>query len=643
MAGNFFVIKAVGAAAEAGAGLAELVALGERVNSVTRTMGMALTSCTPPAKGSPLFELGDDEMEMGVGIHGEPGRSREKLAGANEIVDALVEAVVTDLPYGRGDKVALMINGLGGTPISELYLLYGRAHDQLQARGIEIARSYVGEYCTSLDMAGCSVTLVRLDDELVSLLDRARGSRHQNLLMRLAPFASRYTADAIDARDRPSRHRGGRQPFYTRAGARRTPPWAASAVLAVTNQHMCGMGGDLFALVQEDGTAPVALNTSGRAGSGRQDPDRLRGEGHSFMPRTGDIRCVPVPGCVDGWLALHSRYGRLPLARVLEAAMVYADEGFPTSHRSPGRPSRCKRFLAARTSLPRPTLVPSSGVPGWLGPCGQLPRADGPAFTEASSARASFAWERVSMSGPTWPRPSADWVEPLSVEAFGSRIWTTPPNSQGYLTLAAAWIADGLGLPDDTDDPLWAHLSVEAACQAAYDRTDVLHEHADGARLLAPERLAARRAAILPEAASLLPGSYGAGDTIYLCAVDRDRMGVSLIQSNAGSFGSGLPTSTGIFLQNRGVGFSLKPGHPAEYGPGRRPPHTLSPALSHHPTTASKPCSAPWEATPSHRSSCSCSAGSFTRARLSARRWGTTLGPVQRLGPRRLSDVVRRP
>ncbi len=171
VAGNFFVIKAVGAAAEAGAGLVELVALGERVNSVTRTMGMALTSCTPPAKGSPLFELGDDEMEMGVGIHGEPGRSREKLAGANEIVDALVEAVVTDLPYGRGDKVALMINGLGGTPISELYLLYGRAHDQLQARGIEIARSYVGEYCTSLDMAGCSVTLVRLDDELVSLLD----------------------------------------------------------------------------------------------------------------------------------------------------------------------------------------------------------------------------------------------------------------------------------------------------------------------------------------------------------------------------------------------------------------------------------------------------------------------------------------
>ena len=171
VAGNFFVIKAVGAASEQGADLDALVKLGERVNSVTRTMGMALTSCTPPAKGSPLFDLGDDEMEMGVGIHGEPGRRREKLASANEIVDELVEATASDGPYEKGDDVALMINGLGGTPVSELYLLYGRAHDQLKGRGLNVQRSYVGEYCTSLDMAGCSVTLVKLDDELVSLLE----------------------------------------------------------------------------------------------------------------------------------------------------------------------------------------------------------------------------------------------------------------------------------------------------------------------------------------------------------------------------------------------------------------------------------------------------------------------------------------
>ena len=170
VAGNFFVIKAVGAAAEQGADLDELLRIGAKVNAVTRTMGMALTSCTPPAKGSPLFELGDDEMEMGVGIHGEPGRRREKLASANEIIDELLEAVVSDLPYNSGDDVALMINGLGGTPISELYLLYGRAHSELAGRGIQVRRNYVGEYCTSLDMAGASLTLSRLDPEIDALL-----------------------------------------------------------------------------------------------------------------------------------------------------------------------------------------------------------------------------------------------------------------------------------------------------------------------------------------------------------------------------------------------------------------------------------------------------------------------------------------
>ncbi len=170
VAGNFFVMKAVGAASEQGADLDELVRIGEKVNSVTRTMGMALTACTPPAKGSPLFDLGDDEMEMGVGIHGEPGRSREKLASANEIIDQMLEAVRSDLPYEAGDDVALMINGLGGTPISELYLLYGRAHQVLTDQGINVRRNYVGEYCTSLDMAGASVTLVRLDDEIDGLL-----------------------------------------------------------------------------------------------------------------------------------------------------------------------------------------------------------------------------------------------------------------------------------------------------------------------------------------------------------------------------------------------------------------------------------------------------------------------------------------
>ncbi|QAY73865.1 dihydroxyacetone kinase subunit DhaK [Agromyces protaetiae] len=171
VAGNFFVIKAVGAAAEEGASLEELVRIGEKVNSVTRTMGLALTACTPPAKGEPLFDLGDDEIEIGVGIHGEPGRRRAKIVPSDELVDILLEPVVADLPFQSGDRVALMINGLGGTPISELYVAYGHAHEQLAAQGIEVVKSYVGEYCTSLDMAGASLTLVRLDDEIERLLD----------------------------------------------------------------------------------------------------------------------------------------------------------------------------------------------------------------------------------------------------------------------------------------------------------------------------------------------------------------------------------------------------------------------------------------------------------------------------------------
>ena len=170
VAGNFFVIKALGAASERGDDLDSLVALGQRVNSVTRSMGMALTSCTPPAKGSPLFELGPDEIEMGIGIHGEPGRRRDKIEPANEIADEMLEAIVSDLPYESGDEVAVMVNGLGGTPISELYLVYGHVHEALEGRGIRPVRSYVGEYCTSLDMAGMSLTLVRVDDELKELL-----------------------------------------------------------------------------------------------------------------------------------------------------------------------------------------------------------------------------------------------------------------------------------------------------------------------------------------------------------------------------------------------------------------------------------------------------------------------------------------
>lgn len=171
VAGNFFVMKACGAAAERGASLEELVRIGEEVNSRTRSMGMALTSCTPPAKGTPIFEIGDDEVEIGVGIHGEPGRRRDKIKPASEFVEEMFTAVYNDLDFKTGDRVAVMINGMGGTPISELYLLYGLAAKKCEEKGLVVVKNYVGNYCTSLEMAGYSITLVKLNDEIESLLN----------------------------------------------------------------------------------------------------------------------------------------------------------------------------------------------------------------------------------------------------------------------------------------------------------------------------------------------------------------------------------------------------------------------------------------------------------------------------------------
>lgn len=171
VAGNFFVIKCCGAAAEKGASLDELVALGNKVNSRVRTMGMALTSCTPPAKGTPIFEIGENEIEMGVGIHGEPGRRRMEMKPVHQIVEEMFKAVSEDIDFTAGDRVALMINGMGATPISELYIAYRDAAKFCEKAGFVVAKNYVGNYCTSLDMAGFSLTLLKLDDEIEALLN----------------------------------------------------------------------------------------------------------------------------------------------------------------------------------------------------------------------------------------------------------------------------------------------------------------------------------------------------------------------------------------------------------------------------------------------------------------------------------------
>jgi len=163
--------KICGAAAEEGKSLAEVTELCRRVNGEGRSMGMALTPCITPGSGQPSFELGENEMEIGIGIHGEPGRYREELKPADQIVERLASTVVDDLPFNQGDNVLAMVNGMGGTPLIELYIVYRALNTYLQGRGITITRRLIGDYITSLEMAGCSITLLRLDEELTRLWD----------------------------------------------------------------------------------------------------------------------------------------------------------------------------------------------------------------------------------------------------------------------------------------------------------------------------------------------------------------------------------------------------------------------------------------------------------------------------------------
>ncbi len=353
---------------------------------------------------------------------------------------------------------------------------------------------------------------------------------------------------------------------------------ATSAVLAVTTQHMCGMGGDLFALVHRPGAAPDALCAAGRAGRG-SDAVRLREDGHTTMPFRGDLRSATVPGCVDGWCSLHERHGRLPLADVLEPARRAAADGFAASP-----------LLALASTL----VADVAGADDYQGVvAGDRVRRPGVAAAltaVATGGRDAFYLGRVGASllelGAGLYAPDdleasqAEWVEPISLEVWGHRVWTVPPPSQGYLAPSAAWIAEGLALPSDPDDPLWAHLLVVAARGAGPDRPAALHASAAGGALRRAARLRPRRDAIDPGARTSPSAPAAAGGTIHLCTTDADGVGVSLIQSNASGWGCHIVIpGTGIFLHNRGIGFSLEPGHPAEVAPGRRPPHTLSPLL----------------------------------------------------------------
>ena len=169
--GEFLIWKTVGAKAEAGGSLEECKAIAEKVNQNTRTLGVALAPCTVPAKGTPTFVLAEDEMEYGVGHHGEPGRARLKVMTADQVTEKMTLELIEDLPFKAGDEVAVLINGLGATPALELYICFRKVKQVLEAKGMHVERSYVGEFFTALEMAGFSVTLLKLDAELKTLLD----------------------------------------------------------------------------------------------------------------------------------------------------------------------------------------------------------------------------------------------------------------------------------------------------------------------------------------------------------------------------------------------------------------------------------------------------------------------------------------
>ncbi len=360
---------------------------------------------------------------------------------------------------------------------------------------------------------------------------------------------------------------------------------AANAVLAVTSPHLCGIGGDLFALVHHHDGPPDALNASGRAGSGA-DPERMRAEGHTTMPMRDDVRAATVPGCVDGWCALHERHGRLPFAQVLAPARRLAEVGFPASPMlafmipSLAGVSGCDEVAA---------LVPRAGQrvrrPDLARTLAAVAEGGRAAFYQGSFGAGLVEVGAGEYDAADLARAQADWVPPLGARAWGHDLWTIPPNSQGYLILASARIVELVagaqpgGLPQ-ADDPAWVHLLVEASRLAGQDRLAALHEGADGATLIAEEHLVPLAGRFEPDHSSRVTVAGGGGDTTYLCVVDAEGTGVSLIQSNAKDFGCRVAVpGTGVLLHNRGTGFSLEPGHPGEYQPGRRPPHTLSPAL----------------------------------------------------------------
>ncbi len=362
---------------------------------------------------------------------------------------------------------------------------------------------------------------------------------------------------------------------------------AANAVLGVVAPETCGIGGDLFALVW-DGSEVTCLDASGWAGSG-SDAAALRQAGHTTIPPFHPVT-VTVPGCVAGWQALVVRHGRVPLGRLLEPALEFAAHGFPASQELSEAVRARESILAGQ---PAGQELLADGVPP--GPGAMLVRPSlaatltaiaqegPPAFYEGEPARAITRAVGGLLSPGDLAGYHPEWVEPLSLEVFGRTAWTIPPASQGYLTVMAAALFERLDAPADPEDPTYTHLQIEAYRAAAAGRDDLLADRRwvpDAFwSQLHPAALARMAGTIDRTRAGRYPApSPRPGGTAFLCALDGAGMGVSLIQSNFMGLGAGIGAA-GFFLHNRGAGFDLRPGHPNELAPGKRPLHTLSPTL----------------------------------------------------------------
>lgn len=371
---------------------------------------------------------------------------------------------------------------------------------------------------------------------------------------------------------------------------------AADAVLQVVYPQLVGLGGDIFVLLYDAGSNGLyALNGSGRSAAGATI-ERLRDLGHTEMPRFG-VHAVTVPGCVHGWGEAAQRFGRLGLARALQPAIAYAEEGFPVGpglHRAlTFMHSADRTHRSFREHFMPGGIVPAPGTIARVPALARTLRAIAEYGPEifyrgaiAEQIAAFFQREGGLLTLEDLAAHRSDWVTPLSVPYAGMDIFELPPNTQGVTALQMLGMLGNLNLGDGPLAPETVHLEVEAKKLAFADRdtylTDPAHMPFPPEHLVAPDYLRRRAALIDREHAhpSAAPGSF-TGDTIYLCAADADGNAVSLIQSNYMGFGSGLVVDgTGISLHNRGAYFSLDPARANALAPSKRTLHTLIPSMA---------------------------------------------------------------